>query len=52
MPIVTSQIEFSIDRVSVRFSGGGSTEDILPDVLNYLRDNQFSVRAPRETDAT
>ncbi len=50
-PIVTSQIEFSIDRVSVRFSGGGTTEDILPDVLFYLRENQFSVRAPRETDA-
>lgn len=50
-PVVTSQIEFSTDRVSVRFSGGGTTEDILPDVLNYLRDNQFSVRAPRETDA-
>ena len=51
VPVVTSQIEFSIDRVSVRFSGGGTTEDILPDVLNYLRDNQFSVREPRETDA-
>ncbi len=50
-PIVTAQIEFSINRVSVRFSGGGTTEDILPQVLNYLRENQFSVRAPRETDA-
>ena len=50
-PVVTSQIEFSVDRVSVRFSCGGSTGDILPDVLQYLRDNQFSVRAPRETDA-
>ena len=49
-PVVTSQIEFSTDRVSVRFSGGGSTGEILPDVLAYLRENQFSVRAPRETD--
>ena len=50
-PVVTSQLEFSIDRVSVRFSGGGTTEDILPGILSYLRENQFSVRAPRETDA-
>ncbi len=50
-PVVTSQIEFSTDRVSVRFSCGGTTGDVLPDVLRYLRENQFSVRAPRETDA-
>lgn len=50
-PVVTSQIEFSTDRVSVRFSCGGTTEEVLPDVLYYLRENQFSVRAPRETDA-
>lgn len=50
-PIVTSQIEFSTDRVSVRFSSGGTTEEVLPEVLYYLRENQFSVRAPRETDA-
>ncbi len=49
--VVTSQLEFSSGRASVRFSGGGTTEDILANVLTYLRDNQFSVRAPRETDA-
>ncbi len=52
VPVVTSQLEFSTDRVSVRFSGGGTTEDILPGILSYLRENQFSVRAPRETDAS
>ena len=50
-PVVTSELEFSTDRVSVRFSGGGTTEDILPGILSYLRENQFSVRSPRETDA-
>ena len=49
--VVTSQIEFSQGLVSVRLTSGGTTEQILADILSYLNQNHFSIRAPRETDA-
>lgn len=48
--VITSQIEFSIDRVSVRMRCGAETETVMRDVLLYLKQNQFGIRALCETD--
>ena len=49
--VITSQIEFSEGQISVRMRCGAETETVMRDVLLYLKQNQFGIRAPRETDA-
>ena len=48
---ITTHIEFSEKQSSVLFRNQETAEKLLPTVLQYLRQNQFNIRAPRETDA-
>ena len=49
-PAVTSQISFWEDTVSIRLTCNETMEEILPDILQYLTQNRFGIRAVRETD--
>lgn len=48
---ITSLIELSDKQITVLSRDMNTAERLLPVILHYLKQNQFSIRAPRETDA-
>jgi hypothetical protein len=46
---ITSILELSEGLVSVRLVSGAEAEDMLPALLQYLKDNKFRLIVPDET---